>query len=408
MLGHAPISSTPISAIDLVVTQVFLSAHVGASARARAGLSGTAAFAAHVGVATKAGTRFGATAHFSAHIGAASKTAPHALLATALAAHIGASSRSRAFLEISHRRVTQLSPEIASDDTPSARVSQLAAEIAATDTPSARVSQLVPEIAADDVPGARVSQLVPEVAHADIPGARVSGVWLEYAVANYYQPPPPQIFPSLPGLTFPVTTRPRFLNLAPVQHTSGREVRGAYSALPVWEFEVDFEFLRDTPSGFTEFAEMLGFFFAQVGSRNFFLFRNPSDNQVTGQSFVTTTGRSVFGPLVRTYCGSTEPVGYVDTSSSFTLYANGGRVDPSDYFVLRDAPGNQLIKFRDTPAAGQALTVDMSFFYVCRFAGDSLDFEKFMQRLYALAKVKLIAPRDRKSLAGSVFGFVTN
>jgi hypothetical protein len=304
-------------------------------------------------------------------------------------------------------RVSQVSPEVASDDTPSARVSQLSPEIAAADTPSVRVSQLVPEIAADDVPGARVSQLVPEIAHADIPGARVSGMWLEIATAKYYQPPPPQIFPSMPGLTFPVTITPRTLNLRQAPHPSGREVRLQAGSLPVWQFTLDFALLRGTP-GFTEYAEMLGFFFAQLGSQRAFLFRLPQDCEVTDQDFTITNGRSVFGPLVRTYAGSTEPVGYVDTTQPFALYQDGDLVDSSDYFILRDAPGDQKIKFRDTPPAGKTLSVDMSFFYVCRFADDTIDVEEFMNRLYSLASVKLIAPRPRRSAAGSIFGYVTN
>jgi hypothetical protein len=304
-------------------------------------------------------------------------------------------------------RVSQLSPEIASDDAPSARVSQLSPEIAAADTPSARVSQLAPEIAADDIPGARVSQLIPEIATADIPGARVSGMWLEFAVANYYQPPPPQIFPSMPGLTFPVTITPRTLNLRQAPHPSGREVRLQAGSLPVWQFALDFALLRGTP-GFTEYAEMLGFFFAQLGSQRAFLFRLPQDCEVTDQDFIVTNGRSVFGPLVRTYAGSTEPVGYVDTTQGFALYQDGDLVDSAAYFILRDAPGNQLIKFRDTPPAGKTLTVDMSFFYVCRFADDTIDVEEFMNRLYSLASVKLIAPRPRRSAAGKIFGYITN
>jgi hypothetical protein len=100
--------------------------------------------------------------------------------------------------------------------------------------------------------------------------------------------------------------------------------------------------------------------------------------------------------------------GYVDTTQHFALYEDGDLVDNSAYFILRDAPGNQKIKFRDTPPAGKTLTVDMSFFYVCRFADDTIDVEEFMNRLYSLASLKLIAPRPRRSAAGKIFGYITN
>jgi hypothetical protein len=215
----------------------------------------------------------------------------------------------------------------------------------------------------------------------------------------------PLIYPGqdqLPGLAYSVVKRPKFMN-APVQpHASGREVRIGYAQYPLWEFELTYEFLFDTPDKL-EYKTLLGFFLAAQGSLNGFLLRDPDDNAVAGQAFTTTDGGTqTYGPLVRSIGAAgfagIEPVGSVDLTKPFRLYRDTALVDPSDpiwgYSVATTTPVNQQITFTAAaPPAGHVLTLDMSFFYYVRFSDDSLDFEQFLHQIYTVNKVKLVSLR---------------
>ena len=269
-----------------------------------------------------------------------------------------------------------------------------------------RVSQVVLEVEALGTPNARVSQLVVEAAawNAAAIKNRVSQLFAEVLVYNHVVGMP-SLYPTLPGLTYSVIWRPKALN-APVQtHTSGREVRISYAEYPLHEFELTYNFLRDIPyrgPGATERRTLMAFFMSLGGSLTGFNFKNTDDYSVTNQSLATTDGiNSQFGPLVRTYGAMgynwTEPVGYVDMTQAFNLYYDGGLVDPADptlgYQVLQTQPLAQAVKFNNTPPSGHVLTVDMSYFYYCRFSDDTMDFEKFLEGVWKVQKVKLISLR---------------
>ena len=280
------------------------------------------------------------------------------------------------------------------------RISQIVVEVHADGTPTGRVTQIVEEIAASGTPTGRVSQLVMEAGGFGTPLARVSQLVLEVLVLNR-RIDMPLIYPTLPGLTFDVIWRPKAINATPQVHSSGREVRIGYAQYPLHEFELVYSLLRGRP-GEIEFKTFLGFFLALQGSLNGFLFKNPDDFSVVGQAFATTDGiNSQFGPLVRTFGASgmtgTEPVGYVDVTQPFNLYLDGALVDPNDpslgYSVQTTQPVAQYVKFNNTPAAGHVLTVDMTYFYYCRFADDTMDFSKFMAGLWEVKQVKLASLR---------------
>ena len=47
------------------------------------------------------------------------------------------------------------------------------------------------------------------------------------------------------------------------------------------------------------------------------------------------------------------------------------------------------ITFVTPPSAGTPVSIDMSYFYYCKLVNDAPQFEKFMNRLWALGKVQL-------------------
>ena len=210
----------------------------------------------------------------------------------------------------------------------------------------------------------------------------------------------PDVYPDLPGRTYSVFRRPKFMTAPPQVHSSGREVRINYAQYPLWEFELTYSVLRDQPGrdGSTEYRTMLGFFMQQQGNLNGFLFPDPIDNQVERQLFVqTTTASTTYGPLVRSLgaggFNGTEPVGYVDLTQPFRLYVDDTLVSSSDatwgYTVDQTTPVNQQVVFNSATPTGHTLKVDMSYFYYVRFSDPTLEFEEFMWRLHQLKTVKL-------------------
>jgi len=283
----------------------------------------------------------------------------------------------------------------------SQRASQTVAEaLAKADVAqtNARASQVVSEALAEaDLAqtDARASQIVSEALGQSATTARATQIVVELLVWNYAVPTPP-VYPQLPGLGYSVIWEPRFVN-APVQtHESGTEVRIGYGENPLHNFELVYNFLKDTP-GTIEFKTFFGFFLAVAGSLGGFCFPNPDDRSVERQDIATTDGSTNVWTLVRTFGAGgftgTEPVGYVDITAPFNVYFDGVLQLGNTYEVIRTTPVSQQIRFFNTPGAGKKLSVDMSYFYYCRFADDKLTFEKFLHQLWTVSSVKLMSLR---------------
>lgn len=240
----------------------------------------------------------------------------------------------------------------------------------------------------------RASQIKLEAMVAPTTNARASCVVVEVLVWNY-EVVMPSVYPVLPGLSYSVIKRPKWFTGTGTS-ASGREVRVGYAANPLWEWDLTYEFLRDTISQ-NELKTLMGFYLSQAGSLGGFLFLDPDDHAVAAQAIGTTDGTTTLWTLQRTFGGNdgtgTEPIGYVNTGAPFNVYLNGTLADPSTYDLLTTAPVNQQIRFHAAPASGQAITVDMGFYYYARFKDDHYDFEKFMDRLWTLQTVTLMSLR---------------
>lgn len=280
----------------------------------------------------------------------------------------------------------------------SGHATQIVLEVNAEGVPTGHVSQVILEnIVTVDSSKAHASQFIKEIVGGiSSVQAHVSQLVLEILVANV-EVPVPVVYPTLPGIDIKVIWRPKAINLTPQVHTSGREVRASGSSYPLHEFELQYNMLRDRPTEI-ELKTMIGFYLSLGGSLTGFCFSNPYDNSVQGQSFTTTDGiNSTFGPLMRTYGASgytiTEPVGYVDLTAPFNVYIDGTLVAANDatyaYTVEQTTPVNQLLKFTNIPPSGHVVTIDMSYFYYCKFAEDYLEFEQLLWRIWKCDKVKL-------------------
>lgn len=200
------------------------------------------------------------------------------------------------------------------------------------------------------------------------------------------------VFPTLKGITYPVKWTPRFYNMATQTAASGADIDLALAQYPLHDFELQYEFMR-TASGTPEFQTLMGFVLQLAGTPGRFLFLNPADNAVTGQGIGTGDGTTTTFTLVRSFgaggFAGVEPVGYVNLVG-LNVYDNGVlKTLGSDYTLNQTTPCLQTITFSVAPAAGHAVTVDMSYWYYCKFVDNAQEFDEFMNQLWSMQKITL-------------------
>jgi uncharacterized protein (TIGR02217 family) len=193
-------------------------------------------------------------------------------------------------------------------------------------------------------------------------------------------------FPTLSGQGWSVHKKPTFSTIV-ASHVSGREVREALYANPVWQFELTFDGLDGTSSGAygglgaSSLQSLMGLYLQCQGQYGSFLFTDPSDSAVAGQALGTGDGATTTFTFQRTLGGFTEPVGWVTSVSN--VYLNG--VNQTSGWSLTTP--NSLV-FGTAPAYGAAITATFNYAFLCRFDGDDLDFEQFMANLWRADSVK--------------------
>ena len=203
----------------------------------------------------------------------------------------------------------------------------------------------------------------------------------------------------LPGLGFGTKWAPMFVNMPTAVASNGAEIDLGLAQYPLHDFELKYNFLHDwsgrSASESLEFKTMIGFFLQIGGTVGRFLFKNPDDNTVFQQLIGTGDGTNRVFQLIRTFGANgyqaSEPVGVVDLTSPFNVYLNGSGtpVNPSLYTVQTTSPLLQTITFTTAPPNGQAVAVDMTYWYYCKLGDNNAQFEKFMDRLWMLNKITL-------------------
>jgi len=195
------------------------------------------------------------------------------------------------------------------------------------------------------------------------------------------------------------------------QSVSGLEMRRANWAHPVYQFGLNFEFLRDELS-YNEMKTLAGFYLQRQGSFDSFLFSDPDDYWVFNRQFGTGDGVTTAFQLDRDFGGFSEPVHHINAA---TLVIGPLMWSPDGLQSMWDADGNPmwsaavnyaasaysvsasgLVTFNTPPANGEPLVWNGEFYYRCRFADDQLDFNKFMYQLWALKTCDLIGSLGNK------------
>lgn len=196
------------------------------------------------------------------------------------------------------------------------------------------------------------------------------------------------VFPSLPGITWPVTRRGPIFDTVKEQTISGRSSRFANRTQPKWQWEIPFDILFQgkpgvAPSGSNaDMATLAGFFAQLYGGALPFLFTDPDDCTATNQQFGTGNGTAVSFQLIRTMGGFSEKVLAVNGAISVwvgALLMTAG----VDYNVSSSG----VVTFAAAPANGAALTWTGSFYWLCEMDDDQIEFEKMMQGRYSVKKL---------------------
>jgi len=202
------------------------------------------------------------------------------------------------------------------------------------------------------------------------------------------------VFPSLPGLAWSVTKTPTFQTRIQ-RAVSGRELRALDYPYPLWQFTLVFDLLRDNPAaGYDELRTLMGFFMLCQGAFGTFLFRDPSDDRVTGQQLGIGNASTTVFQLQRAMGsalpggGFLEPIVAPDVVSK--VYLDGVTQSPVNYGA---DPNTGLLTFNTAPGSGRIITADYSYYFRCRFIDDAYAFENFMFQLWQLKRLTFISVR---------------
>jgi uncharacterized protein (TIGR02217 family) len=130
------------------------------------------------------------------------------------------------------------------------------------------------------------------------------------------------------------------------------------------------------------------------GAFGTFLFRDPSDDRVSGQQIGVGNASTTVFQLQRAM-GTTLPGGgfqepIVAPNIVSAVYLDGITQSPASYSV---DPNTGLVTFETAPGGGLIITTDFSYYFRCRFVDDSYAFENFMFQLWQLKKLTFISVR---------------
>lgn len=205
------------------------------------------------------------------------------------------------------------------------------------------------------------------------------------------------VFPSLPGLTWDIG-RSAIWDTIVQQTTSGKETRMANQTYPRHQWDLTYSILRQgtvNNNAFTEFSQIYAFINNRQGSFDSFLFTDPDDSSVTGQQIGIGDATTLAFQLVRSFGGNLEPC--LAPNVVANVYVNGTLVSAANYAVSAWgalAPGVVTFGAGHAPGAGQAVTVDFTYYWPCRFVDDVVPFNKFMQAMYECQKLSIISLKN--------------
>ena len=205
------------------------------------------------------------------------------------------------------------------------------------------------------------------------------------------------IFPSLPGLTWPLTRSTIAGSNLVFKASSGAVAAAQLWSAPLYEWELSYEGLDSLgrhPGLIAHSKQLLESFFLTVGGRaSPFLYVDPSDTQAQGSvlgtgdgATVVFTGRRTIG----TYASTVDAILNVAA-----VYLNGVAQDSSTWAL--SAPNGvdvNAITLTTAPAAGVVVTADFWYAFKVRFVADDFAFKQLTPSLWQCEGVKFRRERE--------------
>jgi uncharacterized protein (TIGR02217 family) len=184
------------------------------------------------------------------------------------------------------------------------------------------------------------------------------------------------VFPTFIGRTWDIKKRPITSTLIQ-QADSGAEYRTSRYQYPLYEFDIEIEYLSQA-----DFGRLIGFFNQQGGPFTPFYWTNDNDNTATNYAFGTGNGTTTQFQLSKfdsSYWN--EPIAGVNGTP--TIYVNGVATTPASI----SASG--LVTFSSAPANGASLTWTGNYYYLVRFKDDQIEVGQFMSQMYEATTITL-------------------
>lgn len=185
------------------------------------------------------------------------------------------------------------------------------------------------------------------------------------------------LFPSLPGITYPVKKTPNWSTDVQTSVSGKRSALSRWS-YPLYTIEVGYEFLR-TDEAYREYQDLVAFYNLVGGRAQLFRFNDPMDNSATNQSIGQGNTVLTEFQLIRSLGGASfswsDPVFW---PTSAEIYVDGVlQVEGTDYTLSETG----LVTFAVAPGAGLPVTWTGTFDWLVRFDDDSTTFEQFAYNL---------------------------
>jgi hypothetical protein len=140
----------------------------------------------------------------------------------------------------------------------------------------------------------------------------------------------------------------------------------ALKPFPTWDFEFSLDHItghEHTASSVV--AQMLGTFMATAGGAALFLFTDPQDCSVPYSQFGTGNGTTTAFQLSRNIYGAVDII--QNLNGTPTIYVGGV------HNTTCSVSSTGVVTFSSAPANEAVLTWSGYFYYLCRFAEDTLD-----------------------------------
>jgi len=185
-------------------------------------------------------------------------------------------------------------------------------------------------------------------------------------------------FPTFAGLSWPVGKQPQWSTRIQ-KAVSGKEVRAANMAYPLYNFTLVFEYLS-----LADVQNMLAFVMSVKGAWDNWLFVDQSDNTVLPTQIGIGNGGNTTFQLGRLNGTTWEQI--QNPTGTPVIMANGLIVSSSTYTI---SPTGQVV-FNTPPASGVVISWSGNFAYRCRFDVDTTDLSQFMNQMFELKTLKFI------------------